>query len=257
MNVIPLSFLRYKEKLSERSLRIINKSAMPGLKEKIERLKNFHYLASIFLFISTLFFCSYNAADLKLINISLSHYGISAKIGFFWNASLFIMGITLFVEVYLCFTKYKMLRWIYYVFCFSIVCLLLTAVITMTHRIHFYTAYAYFIGYTSGIFFFGYSMIKTDFRIGVTSIIISVISIICPLGLTLYLHSFAIPEITHTTLMFTWLLIVRFDTKYKNFIKALGNTFNLSRLLPTDNAVIPSEELKPEPLPNPDNHPVI
>ncbi|MGZ3883184.1 MAG: hypothetical protein ACXVP0_05360 [Bacteroidia bacterium] len=219
---------------------------MSSIKERIERLKSFHYLASIFLFISTLCFCSYNAADLKLINISLSHYGISNKIGFFWNASLFVMGITLFVEVYLCVCKYNVARWIYYIFCFSIFCLLVTAVVTMTHRLHFYTAYAYFIGYTSGIFLFGYQQIKTDFRIGITSIIISITSVLMPVGLTLYLHSFAIPEITHTTLIFSWLLIARFDTKYKNSMKAVESALGSLQLFPFGEREF-KEEVKPEP----------
>src|SRR5687767_4880649 len=114
---------------------------MEGIKERIEKLKRVHYIVSLSLFVITLCFCSYTASDLKLINISLSHFGIYDKIGFIWNASLFIMGITLFVEAWLNIKKYALGRQLLYIFSVSIVCLFLTACITMTHRIHFYSAY--------------------------------------------------------------------------------------------------------------------
>lgn len=197
---------------------------MTDVKQRIERVKNTHYLVSIFLFIASFCFCSYTASDLKLINISLSHFGIYNKIGLIWNTSVFLIGITLLIEVYLNKKKYLLgtCSWLFYLFGISILSLLLTASISMAHRIHFYSAYAYFIGFTLSMFLFGYSLIKTDFRIGITSIIISVVSVLFPVAIVMYLHSFAIPELTHTTLVFTWIIITRFDTQYKIFLKRFG-----------------------------------
>jgi hypothetical protein len=195
---------------------------MEGIRVRIEKLKRVHYIVSLSLFVITLCFCSYTASDLKLIDISLSHFGIYRDIGIIWNTSLIIVGITLFVEAWQNITKYALGRRLLYIFGLSICCLFLTACITMTHKIHFYSAYIYFIGYTLGIFLFGFRLIKVDFRIGITSIIIAVISVICPVALLLYLHSFAIPELTHTAIIFNWVIITRFENRYKNLLKKIG-----------------------------------
>ena len=195
---------------------------MEGVKGRIEKLKRVHYLVSLLLFVVTLCFCDYFASDLKLTNISLSHFGIYNHIGFIWNTSLFIVGITLFIEAWQKIKKYELGGRLLYLFGISILCLFLTACITMTHRIHFYSAYIYFIGYTLGIFLFGFRLIKVDFRIGVTSIIIALVSVICPVILLLNLHSFAIPEIAHTFLVFNWVLIIRFENKYKILLRKIG-----------------------------------
>jgi hypothetical protein len=72
------------------------------------------------------------------------------------------------------------------------------------------------------MFLFGYRLIKTDFRIGITSIIIAIVSVIVPVAIVMNIHSFAIPELTHTALVFYWVLITRFDMKYKNLLKKVG-----------------------------------
>ncbi len=201
---------------------VIDRVVTERVKRRIDKLKQIHCLLSIMLFVLTFSFCSYTASDLKLINISLSHYGIYNKIGAIWNVSLFIFGITLFVEAYINIKKYSLHRGLRYLFGLSIICLMLTATINMTHRIHFYTAYIYFIGFTLGMFLFGFNLIKVDFRIGITSIILSVVSVLIPVMITMWLHSFAIPELTHTALIFNWIFITRYDTRYKNFLKRLG-----------------------------------
>ncbi|HWY12752.1 MAG TPA: hypothetical protein VN026_15570 [Bacteroidia bacterium] len=201
---------------------VIERLVTERAKRRIEKLKQVHCLLSVMLFVLTFSFCSYTASDLKLINISLSHYGIYNKIGVIWNVSLFIVGIMLFTEAFINIKKFALHKGLRYLFGISIICLLLTATINMTHRIHFYTAYIYFIGFTLGMFLFGFSLIKVDFRIGITSIIISVISVLVPVTITMCLHSFAIPELTHTALIFNWLFITRYDTRYKNFLKRIG-----------------------------------
>jgi hypothetical membrane protein len=201
---------------------VANTDYMINVKERIVRIKQLHYIVAIILFILTLCFCSLYANDLKLTTISLSHYGIYKKIGFFWNATLFIIGITLFIEAFLNTNKYLQGSWVLYLFLGSLVCLLLTAAINMNHPIHYYFAFAYFIGYTLSIFLFGYLLMKSDFRIGITSIIISISSVVCPLLLVMWLKSFAIPELTHTLFVFIWVSITKFDTEYKNFLKRFG-----------------------------------
>ena len=201
---------------------VANTEYMVNVKERITRLKQVHYIVAIILFVVTLGFCSYYASDLKLAHISLSHYGIYKEIGFFWNASLFFIGITLFIEAILNMNKYMPKSWLRSLFIASIICLLLTASVNMNYKVHYYFAYCYFVGYTLSMFLFGYLLIKTDFRIGITSIIISVASVIGPLVALMYLHSFAIPELTHTLFIFIWITITKFDTNYINLLKRFG-----------------------------------
>lgn len=201
---------------------VANTEYMINVKGKINRLKQIHYIIAIILFVITLGICDMYASDLKLTTISLSHFGIYKRIGFFWNTSLFVIGITLFIEAVLNINKYMPKSKLLYLFIASIIFLLLTASVNMSYQIHYYFAYAYFIGYTLSIFLFGLLLIKSDFRIGVTSIIIAVSSVICPIIAIMWLHSFAIPELTHTLFVFVWVSITKFDAEYKNFLKRFG-----------------------------------
>ncbi len=201
---------------------VANTDYMINVKDRINRLKQLHYVVAIALFVITFGFCSYYASDLKLTTMSLSHFGIYHKIGLVWNASLFLIGITLFVEAVLNINKYLPKSKLLYLFIFAIICLLLTASINMNHKVHYYFAYAYFIGYTLSMFLFGFLLIKTDFRLGVTSIILSIASVVTPVFIIMYLHSFAIPELTHTLFIFIWITMTKFDASYKNFLKRFG-----------------------------------
>ena len=202
---------------------VANTEYAQSVKHRIDRLKQVHYVVAIALFVGTFVFCSNYDTGFDIKTMSLSHLGIYQKIGWIWNLSLFVVGITLLIETLLnlnnCLPEVK---WLKYLFLCSIICLLLTASITMDHRIHFYFAYTYFIGYTLSIFLYGFLLMKTDFRIGITSIILSVSSVICPLLILMYLHSYAIPELAHTTLILTWVSITKYDNAYKNFLKKFG-----------------------------------
>ncbi|MBS1647695.1 MAG: hypothetical protein JST67_10180 [Bacteroidetes bacterium] len=191
-------------------------------KRRIERLKQVHYLVAIVLFVGTFFFCSTYDTNFHLTTMSLSHLGIYKKIGFVWNISLFIIGITLMIESFLNMNKYMPGSKLLYLFVASIVCLLLTASITMDHPIHYYFAFSYFIGYTVGIFLFGLLLMKTDFRIGFISVVIAISTLVLPMWVLMWLHSYAIPELIHTALIFVWVSVTKFDAPYKNFIKRFG-----------------------------------
>lgn len=201
---------------------VANTDYMLNVKERIARIKKLHYVAAIILFVLTLCFCLLYASDLKLTTISLSHFGIYHKIGFIWNATLFVIGITLFVEAILNINKYMPKSWLLYLLIASIICLLLTASVNMNHPVHYYFAYAYFIGYTGSMFLFGFLLIKTDFRIGITSIIISVASVVFPILCIMYFKGFAIPELAHTLFVFVWVTLTKFDNNYRNFLKRFG-----------------------------------
>src|ERR1700749_550488 len=113
---------------------VANTEYMLNVKERIERLKKVHYIAAIILFMITFGFCWWYSSNLELTKISLSHFGIQHEIGFFWNASLFVIGITLFIEAILNINKYMPKSKLLYLFIGSVICLLLTASVDMRHH---------------------------------------------------------------------------------------------------------------------------
>jgi len=100
--------------------------------------------------------------------------------------------------------------------------LLITAVVDMTHSAHTITAISYFVGYTFSIFLFGYRLLESDFRMGMTSIVLSLCSMFIPI-LTLFVFpGLAIPEIIHTIFIFLWDITLTFDVEYKNLLKKIN-----------------------------------
>ncbi len=195
-------------------------------RDRIIKLRRIHSVISIFLFIFVLSFCSFVANDLELSEISLSTYGIDSKTNLIWNITLFIIGILLYLDVLKNMFKHypveKSHSFLYRIFTFSSICLLLTAVIPMTYDFHNYTAIAYFLGFTISIFLFGYKLLKVDFRIGVTSIVLAFLSAFIPTLLVLIINGLAIPEIVHTIFILLWVIMLSYDTEYKTFLKKIG-----------------------------------
>jgi hypothetical membrane protein len=199
---------------------------MKALKEKISKIKKIHSVVSSTLFFIVLLFCIFNVSELSLAEISLSHYGINHKTGIVWNTSLFILGVLLYIQslrnIFRYYQNDKADTNIIIYFSISSLFLLLTAVVDMSFKIHNFFAVSYFIGYTISIFLFGYNLLKNDFRIGISSIIISLACLIFPILTTYFFKGWAIPEIIHTVFILLWVLVLSFDTEYKNILKKIG-----------------------------------
>ncbi len=199
---------------------------MFDVRDRILRLKKVCSIIAVILFIFGVVFCSLAAKDLKLSEISLSTFGIDSKIGFVWNITLFLIGIFLYVDALRCVFMYFISdiinKRLIVSFTISTVFLLLTALIDMTHKFHNFTAGAYFIGYTVSIFLFGFKLLKSDFRIGMTSVVISICSAVVPILLTFFIKGLAISEIAHTIFIFMWVISLSFETEYKRLLKFIG-----------------------------------
>ncbi len=193
------------------------------IKDRILSMKKWYSIVSSLIFLSLLVFCTY-VANLELNHISLSEFGINKSTGRIWNSLLFIIGILLYVESVKNIIKYfnEFYRPLMYTFSFSIFCLLATSLIDMNYEIHNYTAFMYFIGFSSSIFVFGLYLLKTHFRIGITSIVISIMSVIIPILFAYLSNGLAIPEIAHTTFILLWIIITSYDIEYQSILKKIG-----------------------------------
>lgn len=199
---------------------------MKLLKEKISKIKKIHSVVSSTLFFVVLLFCIVNVSELSIADISLSQYGVNHKTNYIWNTSLFILGVLLYLQslrsIFRYYQSEKTDTNIIVCFSISSLFLLLTASVDMSFKVHNFFAVSYFIGYTISIFLFGYNLLKTDFRIGISSIVISLSCLVFPILTTYFFKGWAIPEIIHTVFILGWVLILSFDTEYKSLLKKIG-----------------------------------
>jgi hypothetical membrane protein len=197
-----------------------------NVKDRIIKIKKIHSIVSTTLFFVVLLFCIYNVNELKISEISLSQYGINHKTGILWNTSLFILGVLLYLlslkNIFRYYNHDKISTNITISFSLSSIFLLLTAAIDMSYKIHNLFAVSYFIGYIISIFLFGYKLLRSDFRIGISSIIVAISCLIFPIITTYFFKGWAIPEIVHTIFILIWVIILSFDTEYKNILKKIG-----------------------------------
>lgn len=196
------------------------------IRDKIAKIKKIHSIVSSTLFFVVLTFCIFHAKELNLTETSLSNYGINDKTGYIWNISLFILGILLYLHalrnIFRYYSSAQISSRLVLSFTISSLFLLLTASIDMSYKIHDTFAVSYFIGYIVSIFLFGYKLLYTDFRIGISSILISICCLIFPILTTYLFKGWAIPEIIHTLFILIWVVMLSFDTEYKNLIKKIG-----------------------------------
>jgi hypothetical membrane protein len=193
------------------------------MREKILKIKKWHSVISSILFAISLSVCIY-LINRDLSEISLSHFGINEQTSTIWNTTLFIVGILLWFEsmknLYQFFNTLPILPT--FLFTISSIFLTLTASIDMNSYIHNVFAVLYFFGYTISIFIFGKMLLKSDFRIGITSIIISLMCLIIPSTSLIFYSGLAYPEIIHTLFVFLWIIILSWDNEYREFLKKIG-----------------------------------
>lgn len=194
------------------------------IKEKISKIRKWHSVVSSIIFFLLLGFCSW-AVNLKITNISLSEFGIQKETSIIWNGILCLMSVLLYLESIKNIINHikESSKYLYVLFTLSSVCLFLTGLIDMSHLI-FHNSFAvlYFIGYSSSVFLFGKHLLHNNFRMGISSIVISILSIIIPMYLVYAFPGLAIPEIAHTIFVFSWIIIMSWENEYKNFLKKIG-----------------------------------
>lgn len=194
------------------------------IKDRIAKIKKWHSIFSSIIFFVLLGFCIWTV-NLKIVDISLSQFGIQKETSVIWNGLLFITGILLYVESVKNLIHHfaKIPRYLFLLFTFSSICLLLTAIVDMSYsEFHNIVAFLYFIGYSSSIFLFGKNLLSPNFRMGMSCIIISLMSIFIPIFLVYALPGLAIPEIVHTIFIFLWMITMAWESEFKNILKRMG-----------------------------------
>jgi len=197
-----------------------------NFKDRITKIKKIHSIISSTLFFVVLLFCISNTDELNLADHSLSHFGINYKTSTLWNWSLFFLGVVLYLHalrsIFRYYTDGKISSNLTILFSFSSLSLLLTALVDMRFTIHNFFAISYFIGYIISIFLFGYKLLSFDFRIGISSIIISLACLIFPIITTYIFTGWAIPELIHTLFILLWVVMLSFDREWKQLLKKIG-----------------------------------
>lgn len=197
-----------------------------SIRDKVIRFKKIHATTSLIIFTFLVTYCLMSLPEFNLSDISLSRFGISEGTYLVWNIGLFILGVVLYLSVmrnvYL-YHKDKIInKRLTVLFAVSTVMLLFTAIVDMRFSIHNILAILYFVGYTLSIFLFGYKLLESDFRMGMTSICVAIASMIVPILSLFVFPGLAIPEIVHTLFIFLWDLTLTFDIEYKNLLKKVG-----------------------------------
>lgn len=187
--------------------------------KKLKRLKNYYTIISLFTFCSMMI---YGFIISKLtIDYPLSKLGIYEETNVVWIGTLIVLSVSILVNSisYLVENNVQNKILLFPLFTTSVFCLLGVSFFNMgihgtTHNIF---AGLFFILYTISIFLFGILIIQKDFRIGSSSIIISILMLGCFLWLLHQPQLF--PEIGFIILSFTWNFMINSPSDFKKMLR--------------------------------------
>lgn len=190
--------------------------------QKIKSIKKYHTIISFIIFCSTLIYGIFKI-NLPLTSEALSRFGTYKETNFIWISSLLLIITSIWINsttISEWNLKYKKLTRL--LFNIAIFGLFNVAFINMDHNktLHNISAGIFFLFYTISIFFTGIQMIKNDFRIAISSILISILMLI---SIVFLLHRIqSISEISFIILSFLWNFIIIYSIEFKKLLKLLG-----------------------------------
>ena len=190
---------------------------------RIRSIKKWHTIASFWIFCSMLIY-GILKIDLSITNKTLSNFGIHEETNRIWIITIVFLSIAMLfgsmVNIVDWNIKYKKITSI--LFTISTIGLIGVAFANMKDfgSLHNIFACIFFILYPLSIFITGIQMIKSDLRIAMTSIVISILLILSFFWLLVSIQS--LPEILFLLLIFLWNFITTYSNEYKNFLKGVG-----------------------------------
>ena len=190
--------------------------------QKIRLIKKYHTINSFIIFCSTLIYGIFKI-NLPITSEALSRFGTYKETNFIWISSLLLIITSICINsttISEWNLKYKKLTRL--LFNIAIFGLFNVAFINMDHNktLHNISAGIFFLFYTISIFFTGIQMIKNDFRIAISSILISILMLI---SIVFLLHRIqSISEISFIILSFLWNFIIIYSIEFKKLLKLLG-----------------------------------
>lgn len=190
--------------------------------EKIRKIKKYHTIISFIIFCATLIYGIFKI-NLPITSEALSRFGTYKETNFIWIVSLLLIIASMWINFNTISDwdiKYKKLTRLS--FNLAIFGLFNVAFINMDYStiLHNISAGIFFLFYTTSIFMTGIQMIKNDFRIGISSIVISILMLI---SIVFLLHKIqSISEILFIILSFIWNFIIIYSTEFKKLLKFFG-----------------------------------
>jgi len=189
--------------------------------QKIKLIKKYHTIISFIIFCSTLIYGIFKI-NLPITSEALSRFGTYKETNFIWISSLLLIITSIWINsttISEWNLKYKKLTRL--LFNIAIFGLFNVAFINMDNKtLHNISAGIFFLFYTISIFFTGIQMIKNDFRIAISSILISILMLI---SIVFLLHRIqSISEISFIILSFLWNFIIIYSIEFKKLLKLLG-----------------------------------
>lgn len=190
--------------------------------QKIKKIKKYHTIISFIIFCVTLVY-GISKINLPITSEALSRFGTYKETNFIWISSLLLIMTSIWINsttISEWNLKYKRLTKI--LFNISLFGLFNVAFINMDYNkiLHNISAGIFFFFYTISIFFTGVQMIKNDFRIAISSILISIFMLVNILWLIHRIQS--IPEILFIVLSFIWNFIIIYSIEFKKLLKFFG-----------------------------------
>lgn len=190
--------------------------------QKIKKIKKYHTIISFIIFCVTLVY-GISKINLPITSEALSRFGTYKETNFIWISSLLLIMASIWINsttISEWNLKYKRLTKI--LFNISLFGLFNVAFINMDYNkiLHNISAGIFFFFYTISIFFTGVQMIKNDFRIAISSILISTFMLVNILWLIHRIQS--IPEILFIVLSFIWNFIIIYSIEFKKLLKFFG-----------------------------------
>lgn len=187
---------------------------------RIKLLKRIHLYLSILVFATLLTYSLHNK-QLNITEISLSRLGINRD-GWIWNSGLLLIAGLLYYKIKHTIEKFIESVTLHRINKFLTISLVLTAIINMNHALHNFVAYSYFLATSLLMFLFGIKLHKTNFRIGQTSLVVAMLSILIPSASIHLIRTLAIPETLHIVILFGWLVVLEHDDAVIAFLKKIG-----------------------------------
>lgn len=186
--------------------------------QRVKKIRRYYLAFSLFLGIASPLLCWYLIPDFNPITKPLSYFGIVEPTHWFWNGSLLIIAIALYInankslcncihkEIYV-----KILRSLLFV---GSVSLCLTALISMNYEVlHRMTAVSFFLVYNLFVFLFGLFRSLKYVRKGLFSIIIGSAMLLSSL-LVIPFPSYGVFELVYIVLVLFWNIIL-FNNRIK------------------------------------------
>ena len=167
-----------------------------------------YLIFSMFLGVVSPLICSYMIPDFNPIEKPLSYFGVAELTAWYWNASLVIIALAIYLNakksLHHYFNKAINLKILHTLIIISFVSLFITAIVPMDNTLlHRISASSFFLTYNFFVFCFGIFRSLKYVRKGMFSIIVGSLMLLCSL-LLLPFPSYGVFEIVYGLLILLW-----------------------------------------------------